>query len=248
MASVKSRSDSNILHKVFRGIEKPRFLLLQVNDEIDSNAILSTFFKSALVKQKLYLLESNPTAFDLPSHIEVIDLFSSLTFDGCNLSDRILANIALESVQPNTAVFIDSLNSLITFDELPKLSHLLNQLLSKYEFIISTISSGLLDEVSSAVLHRIATTIVDLKYNISLGYFEADTIHKKKNKRIGFTVSQFKENFTLDDKVGMKPYVASTINILSQDVGDKLTDLTFNLTLNDSELKAKDQLTLPYTK
>lgn len=254
MASDARKSGaSNLLAKLVRGTEKSRFVLLETHDDVDARQLLRLFVRSdQLVKQTVLALDSHPSTLAIPDHVGVCDLFSELKFDtdGAKLLNRVRTELlSLEAKAVNHRLYIDTLDSLLIQCDFKHVHNLLNDLLNTYELIVAAVSKPLVDDTAGAHLGRLATTRVDVGFDAANNCYHALVAHKKRSKRIGFTMVESDEHFVVaDNAVSYVKTSRSKAGSQAESGEQDLAELTFNLTLNESELKARELVTLPYLK
>lgn len=175
-----------------------------------------------------------------------------------DLVDHVKEKRKVESHQ--VAVVIDSLTPHILHRTAPltcRSLHTLTHLPEPADFqvvqVLSLVHADVHDESVLASIGHLSTTVIDVSPNRSImpmdkepmGY--CDILHKRQTGK----VLQRREGYSIGDNyelITFQGLASSAPNTEQEQQPDPTANLTFNLSLSESEKKARENVVLPYTK
>jgi archaellum biogenesis ATPase FlaH len=256
-----SVSRNKLLSKLVSNVESLRFIL--ISDRLDSNSkqLMDCFITNRLKRFNicLVIVENDPKKylnslkqnFQNINNVKIFDYFSKYNSIESNISEDIMKS--LSSVSNESIVIMDSLTPLLMTDSLHQICCALNQLSNRFQQLICCLHIDSHSELINQSIERIADCVIQLNKNEdkSLKCSKALIICRKHNRKTHISVQQSIELFNIED------FAINYVNISDKSrVGqhsdpsssDPTLHLPFNLNLKDDEIKAKNDLLLPYIK
>ena len=174
----------------------------------------------------------------------------------CKKLLQVVSNVKISSKK--SALYIDSLNSLIVLFDTRTICSILEEFTSKFTSVIAVVSSEILDIQLSTALTRLSSVIIRLQSFPSHKCTKADVTLRKEHRRLGLKIEKKEVYIRINEN--NKERTIEFVNIsqphIESSAGDgekhkqmdELSKLTFNLNLTENEKHARSNVQLPYVK
>lgn len=178
----------------------------------------------------------------------------------CKKLLQVVTSVKISSKK--SALYIDSLNSLIVLFDTRTVCSILEEFISKFTSVISVVSSEILDIQLSTALTRLSSVIIRLQSFPSHKCTKVDVTLRKEHRRLGLKIEK-KEVYIRINDTNNKDRTIDFVNISQPHIDtstatsdddqkhkqmDELSKLTFNLNLTEKEKLARSNVQLPYVK
>lgn len=165
------------------------------------------------------------------------------------------AVLEIKSSSKKSALFVDSLNPLVVLFDSSTVCSIIEELTSKFNSVITVVSSESLSIQFSTALTRLSSVIIRLQSYPSHKCIKVDVTLRKEHPRLGLKIEKKDAylRFNSDraiEFVNITQPLIEAVGDESADVKDKttnqLSNLTFNLNLTENEKHARSNVQLPY--
>ncbi|XP_005106017.1 elongator complex protein 5 [Aplysia californica] len=250
-----------MLEDLVNGIENSRLVLVTDTADCPGRTLFLNWVKSLaerLDRLILICFERQPEFFKswlplgLQNRITFVD-GQSITCD-FELKNQDLFKVTTAAVpefKGQTGVLIDSLSLHILFQQTPAVCSALHRLASDKRFsqVVAVLHRDVHDPHTCSLMEHVASSVISLR-NVHSGKHICHVRHCRPTGKVFRTV----ESFTVDDSFhirNLKPHQSASENVTLSQVtpeADPISQLSFNLSLTETEKVARSQVKLPHLK